>query len=95
MFFKKNTVLTFKLRIVQLTFSLAKNDVKFWLNFIITKSYYLTFLQTDAAKTVTLTCDCFDVIGPIKKVKDCEWKWADDNVCPEVPIDEQVDIFFN
>lgn len=47
--------------------------------------------QTDAAKTVTLTCDCFDVIGPIKKVKDCEWKWADDNVCPEVPIDEQYD----
>ena len=30
-------------------------------------------------------------VGLIRIIKDCEWKYKDDQGCPEVPIDDRLD----
>jgi len=40
---------------------------------------------------IKLTCHCLTQVGPIQKVEDCEWRYENDEKCPDVPEEEQYD----
>lgn len=42
-------------------------------------------------QTVTLICECFFKVGPVKQVIPCTWQYKDDESCPEVPLSAQYD----
>ena len=48
------------------------------------------FPQEEPEKEVTLFCNCFIQIGPVRKVKQCEWDYTFDESCPPVKAFNQV-----
>jgi len=50
-----------------------------------------TKCQEEPEKEVTLFCNCFIQIGPVRKVKQCEWDYTFDESCPPVKAFNQFD----
>ena len=56
----------------------------------ISEKKFNIFPQEEPEKEVTLFCNCFIQIGPVRKVKQCEWDYTFDESCPPVKAFNQV-----